>query len=113
MFGSPLWEEGQAGARTTVCWAVCRHSAREGAHYFEELQGCFSYSLWHWLFFFFPFLSGVGQRPNLICGLVFIKVSECSGPTLLNVRSDAWLFSLLMSCITEILGYRRVLELNM
>lgn len=56
-----------------------------------------------YFFFFFSifFLSGMGQRPDLIYGLVFIKVSECSGLTPLNVRSDAWLFSLLMSCITE------------
>lgn len=42
MFALPLQEEGQAGARTTVCLAVCRHRAREVAHHFAKLQSCFS-----------------------------------------------------------------------
>lgn len=90
---------------------VYRHSAREVP--LAELQGCFPWGLWHQFLFFFSSSLWRGQKPNLIYALVFIKVSECSGLTPLNVRSDAWLFPLLMSCITEILGYRRVLELNM
>lgn len=109
MFASPLQEEAQAGARTTVCREGCRHSGSLSC----RASGLFLLKSMALTLFFFPFLSGVGQRPDLICGLAFIKVSECSGLTLLNVRSDAWLFSLLMSCITEILGYRIVLELNM
>lgn len=85
------------------------------AHHPAELQDyssvkvyCTDIGVW----FVFFFLSGKGQRPHVIYGSVFIKVSECSGLTSLDGRSDAWFCYLCLALLGDQDSDRRVMGLN-